>query len=429
MRIVVFGLLLAAPVFGDSLVAYGKRSWASPTGAFVIETKEAAGGKLDFVIKSKGGRTRGKGRIDHMPIDLTLFDDGTGFIVWGRYLREGRGTAVARYEFDGTLRWKHDFKALFDKEQIDAFPRTLSFVDWARSIWNDSTRGEIVGTTRTRLVLKFNTRTGKIRPGGMDAVLDSLKLKPPPLAGIEAAGEWFPDRAREQLVAIARDAGNSVLVRVAAAQRAGRTGDYGGLWSDALEDKKALPRAVNAAPNVLSRQDAVEFLERAALDKRVGVAAVQQLATLGATKQLLTVLAHGDTPDAVRAAAGGALQKQPKADVVKGVLREFDDADGGTAVVMLDLLIAAGGKSLPQQMQSHQQKLIQLLDRKEANIVWLAGYFARIPTTEAVQPLMRAARRLRGKRKDQKAVFEALRKCTGFPVGDSLADWERAMKR
>jgi len=119
----------------------------------------------------------------------------------------------------------------------------------------------------------------------------------------------------------------------------------------------------------------------------------------------------------------------PKADVIKGVLKEFDDADGDTAVVMLDVLVAVGDKSLVRRLQPHQQKLIQLLGRKNANVVWLAGYFAAVPTTEAVPGLLRAARRLRGKRADQKAVFDALRKCTGLQVGNNLSEWERALKR
>jgi len=429
MRIACVCLLLAASASADQLVAYGTRSWASPTGSFVIETREVKGGRIDFVIKSKKGRVRGKGRIDHMPVDLILFEDGTGFVVWGRYTREGHGAAVARYDFDGTLRWKHDFKKLFDKEQIEGFPRTFSFVFWARSIWNDPTRGEIVATTSTKLVLIFNLRTGKLRPGGMDAVLDSLKLKPPPLPGIDAAAEWFPDRAREQLVAIARNPENSVRVRVAAAAGAGRKGDYARLWRDALDDEFALERAVMAAATVLLRADALDFLERAATRKGASVTAVPQLAALGATAQLVTVLAHGDTPADVRASTGAILRNLPKADVLRGILKEFDDADLDTAVVMLDTLIAVGGKLLTRRLQPHQQKLMALLDRKSANVVWLAGYFTRVPTTEAVQPLMRAARRLRGKRKEQKAVFEALRKCTGLRVGDSLSDWERALKR
>jgi len=429
MRTVLLVLFLAAWARADTLAAYGTRVWASPGGSFVIETKEVRGGGIDYVIKSKGGRTRGKGRIDHMPIDLTLFEDGTGFVVWGRYMRDGRGTVVARYDFDGTVRWKHDFKKIFDAEQIKAFPRTLAFVFWARSIWNDPTRGEIIGTTSTQLVLKFNTRTGEIRPGGMDAVLDSLKIEPPPLAGIDAAAEWYPDRAREQLVKIARTPKYSVRVRVAAAAGAGRQGDYARLWRDALDDKFALERAVKAATTVLSRADALEFLERAGTRKGAGLAAIQQLAALGATAQLLTVLSHGDTPAAERAVVARVLKGLPKADVIKGILDEFDDADLDTAVVMLDTLIAVGGKSLPRRLQPHQQKLIKLLGRKGANVIWLAQYFSAVPTTEAVQPLHKAARRLRGKRIQQNAVFEALRKCTGLQIGDSLAEWDRALKR
>ena len=123
------------------------------------------------------------------------------------------------------------------------------------------------------------------------------------------------------------------------------------------------------------------------------------------------------------------MRNLPKADVIPGILKELDDADLDTAVVMLDTLIAVGGKSLPRLLQPHQQKLIKLLDRKGVNMLWLAGYFARVPTTEAVQPLLRAARRMRGKRKEQKAVFEALRKCTGLKLGDSLPEWERALRR
>ena len=421
-------LLLAAPLWADSMVAYGERTWRSPGGAFVLKTKEVQGGGIDYVIESAKGRKRGAGHLKHMPVDAAVFEDGTGFVFWGSYLREARGIAIARYDYDGKLRWKHEYKALFDAEQIKGFPRTLSFVFWARAMWVDPSRSRAIGLTQTRIIKQFDLRTGEIKPGGMDVLLDALKLPVPPMVAIEAAGQWFPDNAQDALLAIAGNAKLALDVRVTAAGAAKRKGDYGPLLDDALEDKRAAPRAVKAAPIVLPKKDAIEFLERAALSKALGADAVVALAKLGATKALINVVAHGDTPAPVRKTAAALLRNMPKSEVRGGLLREFEDADLDTAVVMLDAMIGVGGKNLPGMLQPHQQKLIALLDRKGANVPWLAQCFTRYPTTEAVQPLLRAARKFRGKRKESKAIFDALRACTGFKLGDKLSDWERALR-
>ncbi len=428
MRWIVPLLLLAAPVLADSVVAYGERNWRSPGGAFVLKTTEKKGGGIDFVIKSAKGRKRGSGTLDHMPIDVAVFEDGTGFVFWGRYLREARGIAVARYDFDGTLRWKHEYKALFDEDQRKGFPSTLSFVFWARAIWIDPAKSIAVGLTQTRIVKVFNLRTGAIKPGGMDALLDSLNLPAPPRSAIEAAGAWFPERARDPLLAIAANQKMALDVRVAAAGAAQRKGDYLPLLEAALDDKIAAPHAVRVAAIVLPADKAIEFLEQAALRKGVGVAAVTELAKLRATKALIDVVAHGDTPPAARKAASALLRNMPKAEVRGGLLKEFGDADLDTAIVMLDAMIGVGGKNLPGMLQPHQQKLVQLLDRKGADVPWLAMCFTRYPTTEAVPALLRAARKYRGKRKESKQIFDALRACTGLKLGNSLTDWERALR-
>ncbi|MHC4954746.1 MAG: hypothetical protein ACYTGZ_12745 [Planctomycetota bacterium] len=428
MRVVLVLLLVALPAGADQLVAYGKRTWWSPGRSFRLDTAEVKGGGITFAIVAKDGRVRGKGKLDHMPVDAVVFEDGTGFVFWGRYTREGHGIAVARYDHDGTRRWAHRFKDLFDAEQKKGFPRSLSFVFWSRSMWNFPTRGYLVGTTTTRVVKLFNTRTGAITPAAMDAVLDSLKLKPPPAAAIDTAGEWYLDRARNDLLAIAGNKENSVLVRVAAAAAAQRKVDYAPLWRSALDDPEAALRAVRAAATVLTPEEAKDFLESAATRKDTAMEAVNQLAKLGATRELVRVVSHGDTPPDARRVAGAVLRNLPKEDVVPGLLKEFNDADADTALVLLDTLIAVEGKTLARKMQPHQQKLLKLIDRKGANVIWLAQSFARYPTTEAVQPLLRAARKQRGKRKESKAIFEALRKCTGMPIGDNLGDWEKALR-
>ena len=115
----------------------------------------------------------------------------------------------------------------------------------------------------------------------------------------------------------------------------------------------------------------------------------------------------------------------PATEVLPPLLKEFRDADLDTAVIILDALIRAGDKELPRRLQPHQQKLIALLGRKGANVEWLADCFTRYPTTEAVRPLLQAAR---ANPKARKSIFRALRACTGLKVGDSLPAWEKALR-
>ncbi|MHC4938768.1 MAG: hypothetical protein ACYTHK_07355 [Planctomycetota bacterium] len=417
-------LLLAAVASADQLTPYGKRTFHSVDGEWRLVTKESTG-KFSFVLKNKAGVVRGKGEIDHLPVHAAVFHDGGGFVLWGRYLREGRGVGVARYDYDGTRRWSYEYKQLFDDAERAAFPRTLSFIFWADKIWIDKRHGEAIGSTMNKSIRIFDLQTGKVRPGGKTVLLRSLEPASPPLAAIDVAGAWFKDEVNKRMRELAADEKLELAKRVAAASFLKQDATHAQLFLDALDDKRAAPRAVRAAAHVLPRDEARDLLVRAATDKRLAQAAVNELARMGDVAGLVEVVSHGDVPAAAKKVAAVVLGALPYEQIEKPLLKEFGDADLDTAVVILDALILAGDKELPRRLQPHQQKLIALIGRNGANVEWLADCFTRYPTTEAVRPLLKAART---NPKARKSIFKALRACTGLRIGDDLAKWERALR-
>ncbi len=417
-------LLLASLVHADQLTPYVSRTFYSADGEWRLVTKEQ-NGKMSFVLKNKAGKVRGKGEVEQLPVHAAVFFDGGGFVLWGRYLREGRGVGVARYDYDGKQRWSYEFKTLFDDEERAAFPRTLSFVFWADKVWIDKRYGEVIGSTMNKSVRIFDLQTGKVRPGGMTVLLRSLEPASPPVAAIDVAGAWFPSQANKRLRELAVNEKLALHKRVAAAAFLQRDAKYAQLFRDALEDRRAAARAVKAAAQLLPRADARELLVRAATNKKLARAAVIALGSMGDVAGLVEVVAHGDVPLEAKRVAAGMLGSQPIEKIQKPLLKEFADADLDSAVVMLDALILAGDEKLARALQPHQQKLIALLGRRGANVEWLADSFARYPTTEAVKPLVRAART---NSKARKSIFKALRACTGLKIGDNLSAWEKAVR-
>jgi len=137
------------------------------------------------------------------------------------------------------------------------------------------------------------------------------------------------------------------------------------------------------------------------------------------------VTAHGEAPPAAKRAAAAQLGNRPLKDVLPPVLAEFKDADVDSAVFMLNALIATGDKRLARAMQPHQRKLIAILGRRGADVAWLAECFTKYPTTEAAKPLLAAARK---HPRERKAIFRALRACTGLKIGDDLSSWAQALR-
>ncbi|MEM8885961.1 MAG: hypothetical protein AAGD14_17990 [Planctomycetota bacterium] len=424
MRIAAVLCLLASGAFADQLTPYGEKNFYSDNGQWVLETKEK-GGKLAYVLKTRAGKVRGQGVVDQLPIDAAVFKDGTGFILWGRYGGSGSGIGVARYEFDGKRAWGLEFNRIFREEEIADFPRTLSFVFWADHIWIDPRRGVAVGTATNRTARLFNMRTGEIKPGGNDVVMDSLRLDPPPARAILTAGKWMPEASAARLQAIADDKKLPLLSRVTAAGFMKPDARWYALLDEALEDSAAAPTAVAAAERCLPPDEARDFLVRAARNEALLRRAVALLAGSKSAQGLVELLSHGDSPTSAKVLAARYLKARPTADVLPSLLKEFGDADLDTAVQMLDVLIAVGDKRLPARLQPHQVKLIELINRPGANVEWLAQCFQKYPTTEAVKPLLKAARKHASQRP---ALFKALRACSGLQIGDDLGAWERAVR-
>jgi hypothetical protein len=386
-------LLLVAVGQADQLTPYGKRVFRSVNGVWRLATSES-NGKLVYELKDLKGVVRGKGTLDHLPIDAAVFPDGTGFVLWGRAMREGRGIYAARYAPSGQRIWGAEFRKIFDEVERKALPRTLSFVFAAERCWINPKKGEFVCAATNGTIKIFRMRDGVFRPGGNAAIQDALKLVPPPVDAVRTAALRIPDLAKPELGRIARDTNQKLGTRVAAAV--------------------ALPP-----------DQAREILTEAVVGKVTPRAAVNQLIKMRDHKALIYLLSHGDVDDDIKRIAANALSKVKGDQLVAPLLREFNDADLGTASLILDVLIMVDGKNLPRRMQQHQTKLIDLLGRKGADLPWLAKCFTQYPTTEAARPLLAAAKK---NRRYQRNVFPALRACTGLKIGDDLSAWQKALR-
>jgi hypothetical protein len=386
-------LLLVVVAQADQLTPYGKRTFRSVNGAWRLVTHESKA-KLVYELKDRKGVIRGKGTLDHLPVDAAVFDDGTGFVLWGRALREGRGIYAARYAPSGQCLWGVAFDKMFDDVEKKALPRTFSFVFAAERCWINPKKGEFVCAAANGTIKIFRMRDGKFRPGGNAAIQDALKLQPPPVDAVRTAALRIPDIAKTDLGRIARDTDQKLATRVAAAV--------------------ALPP-----------EQAREILQEAVVGKVAARSAVNQLIKMRDYKALVYLISHGDVDDGIKRIAANALAKVKGEQIVAPLLREFKDADLGTASLILDVLIQVDGENLPRRMQQHQTKLIELLGRKGSNLTWLATCFTQYPTTEAAKSLLNAAKK---NPRERRKIYPALRACTGLKIGDDLSAWQKALR-
>ena len=196
------------------------------------------------------------------------------------------------------------------------------------------------------------------------------------------------------------------------------------VWDAAMQTKDR--RALIAFAGM--HLEDLELIEQAALiDEEAGYAAVISLANREAARELVGLIAHGDIDQNVRAYASQLLSKLPPEKVVKAVLREMKDAEPAAAGPLLGAAVRAGAGA--EQLREHETTLLKVLEKQTGPTAWLADYFRTHPTTEAVQPLLKALGKHRNDGKMRVKLIAALKPCTGLDYGDDPNRWIRELAK
>jgi len=297
--------------------------------------------------------------------------------------------------------------------------------------WVDENRGTAVVIGKDRSVTALALADGAISHPGPEVVWTALALPWAASRALEAAVELLPPDTVAVAGPVARDPKAPVALRFRAAlavQRAGGARIPPALLEAAVaetEDIGDRRYAVRHAPEILG-DAAPAWLERRGVEKDLSRAAIDALATLGDTgiASLVYLMTHSKvTPDARVAAMGALRGAEGRAAVLDAVLKEMRDAEPEVAGLLLQTAIATGAPDLHARIQPYERALLKILDHQTADVTWLADYFRDLPTTEAVQPLLKALARYRADIGRRDRIIAALKACTGRDLGRDPQAW------
>jgi hypothetical protein len=114
----------------------------------------------------------------------------------------------------------------------------------------------------------------------------------------------------------------------------------------------------------------------------------------------------------------------PADRLLKEILRDLEYAREDPAAAG-PLLLAAVTQPVPdlaEKLKSYESTLIKVLDKDTGPTGWIADYFAQVPSSEAIKPLLRQLRRHRADA-HRGRLIRALKSCTGQDFGDDVDAW------
>ncbi len=417
-------LALAALALADDWAAFGEKEWKNGSRRLVVS--EAGFRLLD------GETLVAEWTLPLLPLDVHVLANEPGAVLFEMYGAIGRGITLALVGADGKLRWKLSLEQAIPGGSGGA-PVSTSSIHWHRCWWVDEARGKVLLAAKNGILSEVDLRTGKAAKPEAEAILAALALPWARDAALEIAVEMAPPdalrEAAEKLLADGSLAPVSYLRAAAAVEECGGPEVTRSVWLAALaddidvEDRKAV--VLFAGKHVSD----ISLLEKAALRKDVGLEAVTVLGERRAVAELAGLLTSGAIDPAVRARAAELLGGLDGDEVAEAIDKEMEDATAQEGGALLAAAIASGAPDLERRLQHHEALLLKILDKETGDLGWLAGYFRGRPTSEAVQPLVKAHARHKGDRVLRTKLIAALKPCSGEDFGDDADAWISALAR
>ncbi|MHC4162505.1 MAG: hypothetical protein ACYSUM_10280 [Planctomycetota bacterium] len=375
-----------------------------------------------FELRDAAGKLLAKSVLPHAIVEVEVLDEKPAAILFERFL-----DAVMLLDTTGVV-WRVPATKLFDRNEPHG--AVDGHVVWRRAWWTDEARGKVVLVSYAGAVHEIDLRTGTVDRAPPTAIFTGVKLPWARKQALETAADFQPKGLRAVAEPIARDESQPVAVRLRAAiavQHAGGAAVDADLFTAAVAPEESLEDrryAVREAPSVLG-DDAFDWLEEVGVRKDLTKEVVKALVPLGgkAVRSLVYLIAHGDVKPEARLYAAKFLPQLPREVVLKATLRELKDADAQIGGVLLGAAIATGAKDLGDRMREHDQILLDILAKQTGPLEWLTDYFRTRPTTEAVQPLLKALRKYRRDAARKAKIIAALKPCTGLDFGDDVDAW------
>ncbi|MHC4548527.1 MAG: hypothetical protein ACYTEZ_07095 [Planctomycetota bacterium] len=436
----VWALLgLAAVAGADSWLPFGTRIYVAPNHRYYLVARENRG-RMEFELlerraagrptkRDAGDRLIVKGIAPYQPMDAHVLGGEPAVLLFERYANIGGGDTLARLDRTGQLAWRVKLHDVDRKAFVDA-PRSVSSVWWYRTWWVDEPRGAVVLVARNGHLNEVDLQTGEVTVAPKEVVLAALALPWARDDALEVATDLEPAGLRPAVEPLVADAKLPAGVRLRAAvarQQASGPAVPEPLWRAAMDPARPVDerqRLVRFAGRYL----ALDLLAEAALQADVAYQVALALKERGAAAALAGLVTHGDVDRKVRAYACELLAQLPAEAVLRAVQKELKDAEPPEAGLLLHTAVRLS-EDLSEVVREHETTLIAVLDKQTGPLGWLADYFRTHPTTEAVQPLLKALRKHRRDAAMRARIIAALKPCTGLDFGDDPDAWLRGVPR
>jgi hypothetical protein len=428
-RLAALALLLAL-ARAESTIPFEAQVFLSPRRAHSLDAKPTADHKLQFAL-AKGSRVVAQGVLPQLPAEVQVLDSRPAAILFERYGELGKGISLALLDSDGKLRWQLPLKALFSEAVIKTFPTSMTSIWWHRAWWVDERRQKVVLVARGGLIREAALADGRVTEAEREVVLTGF----PRPAALELAAEYELKGALPLAEPLLADAGQPLAIRLRAAiciQAAGGARAPKELFAQAVDPERSAAErrfALMQAARCLGK-DSLDLLDAAALRRDTARDALKAMAELGAAGAgaVASVIANSETGPAEREFAVGVLAGLPPEAIAQALGAELEGADAQVAGALLRAGIRARIPDLHYVLQPQEEAILRALNRDTAPVDWLADHFTKLPSTEAVRPLLDALGRHAGNPRLKSRLINALRACTGLDFGNDPKAWRKALR-
>jgi hypothetical protein len=416
-------LALATFVLADDWAAFGEKEWKNGTRRLVV--REEGFRLLD------GARVVVEGKLAQLPLEAHVLANEAGAVLFEKYAAIGYGDTLSFLGADGKLRWHLTLDQAIPGGRGGA-RTTISSIWWFLGWWVDEARGKAVLFARNGAISEVDLKTGEVSKPAPEVLLRAFALPAARDKALEVAVQLDPKGLREAAEKLLLDESLSPVGRLLAAvavEKSGGAAVTRSVWDAALsEDVELADRRAAVAVGGLHVAD-LSLLERAARRKDVGREAVTALGERKAASELAGLVTNASIDREVRALATEVLRGQAPDAVAEAIDKEMEDANAEEGGALLNAAIATGAPDLERRLQHHEATLLKILDKETGDVSWLAGYFKGRPTSEAVQPLVKALARHKADPALRKKLIGALKPCSGEDYGDDADAWIKALAK
>lgn len=420
-------LLVATAVCLAGWPPPGDNEWKSPDGRHRLAVYMEENGFELF----DGEKLIAKGKLPQYPWEVHVLAREPGAVLFEEYAMMGSGDTLALLGADGKLRWKLKLEEAIPGGSGGA-GREETVIWWWSAWWIDEPRGKVVLVARNGTLAEIDLETGKSTKPGKDVILAAFGLPWARDDALRVAVELKPEGLRaaaEKILADRSQAPVSHLLAAVAVETAGGERVSRDAWNAVLAagDTEAARNTIAFAGAHIAD---LELVVKTALRKDAFAGyAVMALESRGAIDELAGLLTNASLDPTNRAFVVDALGKQAPEKAIEAIDKEMEDANAEEGGALLNAAIATGAPDLERRLQHHEATLLKILGKETGDVSWLAGYFKGRPTSEAVQPLVKALARHKADPALRKKLIGALKPCSGEDYGDDADAWIKALAK